>query len=422
MPASDSYVDLNLNGNELQNVCGQNLPSTPPNVKESQFWYDSANHTMKFYNGSTDVDMGAQGRIYTEGTGIDISSGGVISVDFSDVATASQGTKADTALQPNDNISELTNNAGYITGITDTMVITALGYTPVNPTALNSYVPTSRTINGKALSANISLTASDVGALPSTTTINDLTTTAQQNALNSGATTTNIGQIATNTSAISTINSKIPSEASSSNQLADKAFVNSTVQTNTANFRGNWATWAAVPSSANDYPADYTGSKTPTVNDYLVVQDASDYTGSTLTGTWRFKYSGVWGTDGKSGWLPEYQVNETPLTQAQLDALNSGITSALVTQIGTNQSNISSLQGAMLKYEVISNPALTPSGGVITWTVSINNGGSFTNVFSLVVTNSSGNSVIINQNQNVVKFNSATNVSANSLSAHVIYI
>lgn len=37
-------------------------------------------------------------------------------------------------------------------------------------TDLSGYVPTSRTINGKALSSNISLTASDVSALPSNTT------------------------------------------------------------------------------------------------------------------------------------------------------------------------------------------------------------------------------------------------------------
>ena len=129
---------------------------------------------------------------------------------------------------------------------------------------------------------------------------------------------------------ISTINGKIPNQASTSNQLADKAFVNSSVQTATANFRGNWATWSAVPTDANDYPADYAGSKTPTANDYLVVQDASGYTGETLAGTWRFKYSGDWATNGKAGWHPEYQVNETPLTAAQLAALNSGITAELV--------------------------------------------------------------------------------------------
>ena len=134
---------------------------------------------------------------------------------------------------------------------------------------------------------------------------------------------------------VTAIDELIPNQASTSNQLADKAFVNSSVQTATANFRGNWSDWASVPTVASDYPVDYAGNKTPTVNDYLIVQDASDYTLDTLDGTWRFKYSGEWSTDGKSGWLPEYQVNETPLTQAQLDAINSGITAADVTTIGT---------------------------------------------------------------------------------------
>ena len=82
-----------------------------------------------------------------------------------------------------------------------------------------TFVKQSTTINGKALNSNITLLSSDVEALANTTTINDLTTTAQQRALNSGATTTNIGQIATNTSNISSINSKIPSDASSNNKL-----------------------------------------------------------------------------------------------------------------------------------------------------------------------------------------------------------
>ena len=70
-------------------------------------------------------------------------------------------------------------------------------------TALDGKVPTSRTVNGKALTSDITLNASDVDALPDTTTINDLTTAEQQSALNSGANSTNIGQIATNTQNIS---------------------------------------------------------------------------------------------------------------------------------------------------------------------------------------------------------------------------
>lgn len=142
---------------------------------------------------------------------------------------------------------------------------------------------------------------------------------------------------------IADIKSLIPTQASSSNQLADKNFVNSTIQTATANFRGNWATWASVPTNAEDYPLDYAQSRTPTVNDYLVVQDASGYTGETLEGTWRFKYSGEWSVNGKNGWHPEYQVNETPLTAAQLAALNSGATEAKINQITTNQNAIGTL-------------------------------------------------------------------------------
>ena len=142
------------------------------------------------------------------------------------------------------------------------------------------------------------------------------------------------------------INTKIPEQTwNPGNELADKAFVNSSVQTATANFRGNWNTWEAVPAEgfSDLYPADYAGSHIPTVNDYLVVQDASDYLPDPqthLVGTWRFKYSGVWSNVGKSGWQPEYQVNETPMTAAQLAALNSGITQALVAKFNDTTTKI----------------------------------------------------------------------------------
>ena len=76
---------------------------------------------------------------------------------------------------------------------------------------------------------------------------------------------------------IDDINDLIPNQATTQNQLADKAFVNSTVATNAANFRGNWSNWTNVPENPNLYPKDYAGSSTPTNNDYIVIQDASDY-------------------------------------------------------------------------------------------------------------------------------------------------
>ena len=193
-------------------------------------------------------------------------------------------------------------------------------------------------VNGQT--GAVELDAEDVGALPNTTTLDSLPdgTTYKR------ATATQLSQIAENTqdigaleTAVDDIEALIPAAASASNQLADKAFVNSSVQTNTAHFRGNWATWDDVPSSAADYPADDDGNTTPTTNDYMAVQDASGYPVASgedaLTGTWRFKYTGIWAGYGKSGWHPEYQVNETPLTAAQLAALNSGATAAIISSV-----------------------------------------------------------------------------------------
>jgi hypothetical protein len=389
----------NLNGQgiaELQNYKFQNLQTAPTtNIGEGRFYYSTADHTLYIWNGTNWANALTQGTTYTDGTGI-IINGNQIAVDFTDVATAAQGTKADTALQSGDNISELNNNVGYITN-----------------SALSGYVPTSRKINGKALTADITLSASDVSALPSSTTINDLTTTAQQNALNSGATTAKINQIATNTSAISTINGKIPSQASTTNQLADKDFVNSSISTNTAYFDGSWATYAAIPISASDFTS--AGYPEPTNNNYLVVVEDETQDG----GTWRYKYVDGGGAYAKANWKVEYEVNETPLTAAQIAALNSGATTTNIGQISTNTSDIADLRtnkqntitdlatirsnasngqsayttiqgygdivthnmsefATVAQVYTTTNPALTQSGGVAIWPVTHNIGANVT--------------------------------------------
>lgn len=76
--------------------------------------------------------------------------------------------------------------------------------------SLSGLVPTSRTVNGKALSADITLTASDVGALPSTTTIptvNNATLTIQKNG-------TNIKTFTANASTDVTANITVPTKVS----------------------------------------------------------------------------------------------------------------------------------------------------------------------------------------------------------------
>ena len=162
-------VNRDYNKNEIQNVKAQNLATTPNDVEESQFWYDTVNHTMKFYDGTKAVDMGSQGRIYVEGTGIDIT-GSTISVDTSVIAQQSDlPTK----------VSDLTNDTGFITGITGSDVTTALGFTPYNATNPNGYQAnvietikvnnTAQQVTNKTVNITVPTTAADVSALPAST-------------------------------------------------------------------------------------------------------------------------------------------------------------------------------------------------------------------------------------------------------------
>lgn len=127
----------------------------------------------KLYLGTREITPAfgsSNGGSYVAGTGIDIENN-TISVDFNDVATASQGSLADTALQPsalNGYATEtwvgqqgfLTSSSlsgyatqqwvgqqGYITGITSSDVTTALGYTPYNSTNPNGYITSSAISN-----------------------------------------------------------------------------------------------------------------------------------------------------------------------------------------------------------------------------------------------------------------------------------
>ena len=212
-----------------------------------------------------------------------------------------------------------------------------------NATAINNHIA-DKTNPHEVTKAQVGL-----GNVDNTSDLNKPISTATQTALNgiSGNLTdeTNARIAADNliNADIDDIQALIPNQATTSNQLADKQFVNSAIQTNSAHFRGNWSTWANVPTDVNDYPADDDGNKTPTTNDYMVVQNASDYTGETLEGAWQFTYTGLWATNGKSGWQPRFQVNESPLTPAQQTALDSGITPALVAQISTNTNDISTI-------------------------------------------------------------------------------
>lgn len=121
-------------------------------------------------------------------------------------------------------------------------------------------------------------------------------------------------------SRVTTIESDIPAQASASNQLADKNFVNSSIATNTANFIGTFNSVAELEA--------YSGQKDD--NDYAFVI-STDAAGNTLYN--RYKWNG-------SAWLFEYALNNSSFTANQWAAINSGATTTNIGQIATNTAAI----------------------------------------------------------------------------------
>jgi len=86
-----------------------------------------------------------------------------------DTITGGASTIADDNLAVNRALVSSASGKVAASAVTATELGYLDGVTSAVQTQLNAKVPTSRTVNGKALSANISLSASDVGALPTQT-------------------------------------------------------------------------------------------------------------------------------------------------------------------------------------------------------------------------------------------------------------
>jgi hypothetical protein len=119
---------------------------------------------------------------------------------------------------------------------------------------------------------------------------------------------------------VTTIEGKVPSAASTTNQMSDKDWVLEQISLITSRYMTNasggvFATRTALLAG----PWYYQGvATTPSTNDYAIVT-ADESSGNQQ---WRYMYDGV-------AWRQQYHINETPFTTSQWNAINSGITATL---------------------------------------------------------------------------------------------
>lgn len=150
-----------------------------------------------------------------------------------------------------------------------------------------------------------------------------------------------------NASDIDAIETKIPTQASSTNQLADKEFVNSSISTSTATFRGT----SAAGLSEADFLA-WANALTKDANDY-VFWNTTDAAGNVQFK--RYKYNGT-------TWEYEYTLNNSSFTSEQWAAIQSGITSALTTKLTALPTNAELTETLASKQAVISDLDTIRSG------------------------------------------------------------
>ena len=396
-------IDLDLNGNEIQNAVFQNLATAPTNPKEGQVYYNTADDTLYVYADGAWVNALSQGG-YTFQNGIEQVSNSM-NVQIKLATGNNAGNVSFTA--------DSNGLAGSVdlSGKVDKLVTkpTAGDYTKV-------------TINSEGqVTDGTTLSASDIPNL-TLSKITDVTASSSEVNILDGATlsTTELNYVDGVTSSIQTqLNNKLAEKPDGTHDLISSnkitltyvpdvllgqmlyagTFVPSTgVATLSTNAKTKLDTTSATITLTNDTTAT-TGYGDNEGNYYLTSASGTFATISFVTGDWLVSTGSGWtkidNTDAVTGIKGDaessYRIGNVNITADNVMPTQTGNSGKYLTTDGTNVSwgsvdALPSQSGNSGKFLTTNgttaswattigkitaqNSALTPSSGVCTWTIT----------------------------------------------------
>lgn len=370
--------DLDLNKNELQNAVVQNLAATPANLKTGLIWFNTTDGYLYIYNGTSAEIVG---KPYVLPAATTSTLGGVIV--GTNISVAADGTiSVASASTSGKGVIEIATDAEASTGTSETLAVNPKQLaTKVSklstPATAGTYTKVTINSDGQ-VTAGTTLSASDIPDISSTYVA--VSTKGQANGV-----------------ASLDSNGKVPSA-----QLP--SFVDDVIDTYTVS--------GATPLSAGWLSLTQGGSAlTPETGViYVVVESGSAYENKT------YRWSGS----------TYVEISASPAQATESTAGIAAIATTAQMNAGNNDQTIvtpaklAAYASGMAKKTTVTNPALTQSGGVCTWSISSVPTDAIISVYEVSGGAEVFCEIIHGSGSATIKMNSTSNIAAGTYKAIVI--